>query len=162
MPWGSCPWVMRGSPPLACPTTLCVWRNLPYLTRRADYPAPLGGRAPLPWAFERYFKTTDFFTSFGVGGAKQISRASCFASALLRGLECRSMADEERPVRRALVVLPPRHMTAAPRHYDVTYSDPPFALLVFRTNPAPISAAILRSRRPPMRSRGSPTGRASC
>mmetsp|Transcript_37883 Transcript_37883/g.125552 ORF Transcript_37883/g.125552 Transcript_37883/m.125552 type:complete len:164 (+) Transcript_37883:57-548(+) len=26
------------------------------------------------------------------------------------------MADEERPVQRALVVLPPRHMTAAPRH----------------------------------------------
>ena len=26
------------------------------------------------------------------------------------------LADEERPVRRALVVLPPRHMTAAPRH----------------------------------------------
>ena len=30
-------------------------------------------------------------------------------------LECR-LADEERPVQRALVVLPPRHMTAAPRH----------------------------------------------
>ena len=31
-------------------------------------------------------------------------------------LSAARLADEERPVRRALVVLPPRHMTAAPRH----------------------------------------------
>ena len=34
MPWGSCPCPGRGDARVAppCPTTLCVWRRLPYLT----------------------------------------------------------------------------------------------------------------------------------
>ena len=58
-------------------------------------------------------------TSFGA--PKQISRAfeatGSTGHALLRAhLSAARLADEERPVRRAFVVLPPRHMTAAPRH----------------------------------------------
>ena len=51
-------------------------------------------------------------------GANRISqRISPASPALtLTDLPSARLADEERPVRRALVVLPPRHMTAAPRH----------------------------------------------
>ena len=50
--------------------------------------------------------------------SQRISPASPHRFRPMLGLDLSAarLADEERPVRRALVVLPPRHMTAAPRH----------------------------------------------
>ena len=46
--------------------------------------------------------------------------------------------------------------------YDVTYSDPPPWGIVFSWQTSRSQPADLRSRRPPMRSRGWPTALASC